>query len=261
MTLPATIDNLDAVPPELRAHYMATEDGRFRLDAEGVEDVAGLKSALEKERAARKALKAELDALAAPADDGLAETGTSGIEIDENDPGEPVRITPTGDTVSGEDVEAEGEASELSEAISEPGSELDPAATSEAAAVLRRQLETRLIEAEATAAIIAAAGVPELLLPVMLPRLGVRELDGAFQVQVLGPVDGDEVPESLAELVDALRRSEIYGRAFAGTGKSGSGAPADSAGGGRTTSLAAGDPLALGRHLRDIAAGRITVEG
>ena len=62
MPLPAYVDDLDALPEAVRAYYVETEDGRWRLDAEGVEDVSGLKSALEKERAERKALKAELAA-------------------------------------------------------------------------------------------------------------------------------------------------------------------------------------------------------
>ena len=62
MPLPAETDSLDAVPEAVRAFYVATDEGRYRLDADGVEDVSGLKSALEKERAARRELKAELDA-------------------------------------------------------------------------------------------------------------------------------------------------------------------------------------------------------
>ncbi|UUX51799.1 hypothetical protein NUH88_08870 [Nisaea acidiphila] len=61
MPLPAVTESLDAVPEAARAFYIETGEGGFRLDAEGVEDVSGLKSALEKERAARKELKAELE--------------------------------------------------------------------------------------------------------------------------------------------------------------------------------------------------------
>jgi len=61
MPLPAETDSLDAIPEAARAFYVETDDGRYRLDADGVEDVAGLKSALEKERTARRELKAALD--------------------------------------------------------------------------------------------------------------------------------------------------------------------------------------------------------
>lgn len=62
MTLPAYATTLDEIPEAARGLYVETGEGGFRLDAEGIEDVSGLKSALEKERTARKALKAELDA-------------------------------------------------------------------------------------------------------------------------------------------------------------------------------------------------------
>lgn len=72
MPLPAESESLDAVPEAARAFYIETGDGRFRLDAEGVEDVSGLKSALEKERAARRDLKAELDRRGKDGSDGEA---------------------------------------------------------------------------------------------------------------------------------------------------------------------------------------------
>lgn len=62
MALKAKVDSLDDVPEE--AHGFYTQDGdKYRLDVEGVElkeDVQGLKSALEKEREARKALEGKL---------------------------------------------------------------------------------------------------------------------------------------------------------------------------------------------------------
>lgn len=45
--LAAVVDSIDAVPENLRDFYVEA-DGKFRLDAEGVEDVSGLKSTLEK---------------------------------------------------------------------------------------------------------------------------------------------------------------------------------------------------------------------
>ena len=138
MTLPATVDRLEDLPEAVREHYVATEDGRFRLDAEGVEDVAGLKSALEKERAARKALKAELaDRDAAPEADG-----------------EPMP----------DDAPAAADAP-AAEAGTDAGAP-DPRLAA---------LEAGLIEAEARAALQAARGVPELLLPVLRERLAVAD--------------------------------------------------------------------------------------
>lgn len=64
MPLPLTADTLDAIPEPLRTAYVE-KDGKFVLDAE-VPDVAGLKSALQKERdradLAEKAAKKAADA-------------------------------------------------------------------------------------------------------------------------------------------------------------------------------------------------------
>ncbi|MFG5778030.1 hypothetical protein ACFIQF_13230 [Comamonas sp. J-3] len=53
MTLKITVDSLDSVPENVRDLYKEV-DGKFRLDLEGYEDPAGLKSALDKERLAAK---------------------------------------------------------------------------------------------------------------------------------------------------------------------------------------------------------------
>ena len=60
MGLKAVIESLDDVAEPLREHYTESDDGTFRLDAEGVEDVSGLKSALKKERDAAKTALSEL---------------------------------------------------------------------------------------------------------------------------------------------------------------------------------------------------------
>lgn len=57
MPLALTVDSLDSVPEPFREHYTEA-DGKFRLNVDGLEDVTGLKTALDKERAsAREAAK------------------------------------------------------------------------------------------------------------------------------------------------------------------------------------------------------------
>lgn len=64
MALKAILDSLDSVPEGLREHYKKDEtSGKYRLDADGVEDVTGLKSALEKERNERKTTSQKLKEL------------------------------------------------------------------------------------------------------------------------------------------------------------------------------------------------------
>jgi hypothetical protein len=49
------VDAIESIPEPIRPLYQQAEGGKFRLRVEGVEDVGGLKSALQKEREARKA--------------------------------------------------------------------------------------------------------------------------------------------------------------------------------------------------------------
>lgn len=57
MSLKAILDNLDGLSDEVKGFYEAGDDGKYRLKVDGLEDSSGLKSALQKERDARKALE------------------------------------------------------------------------------------------------------------------------------------------------------------------------------------------------------------
>ena len=61
MPLKITVDSLDSVPENLRDQYKEV-DGKFRLDLDGYEDPAGLKSALQSEREAAKAANRQVNA-------------------------------------------------------------------------------------------------------------------------------------------------------------------------------------------------------
>lgn len=50
MPLKAVVEKIEEVAEPLREYYVEGGDGKFHLSAEGVEDVSGLKSALQKER-------------------------------------------------------------------------------------------------------------------------------------------------------------------------------------------------------------------
>lgn len=61
MALKAVLDSLDGVPEALHEHYKKDDaSGKYRLEADGVEDVSGLKSALEKERTGHKTMAQQL---------------------------------------------------------------------------------------------------------------------------------------------------------------------------------------------------------
>lgn len=59
MPLAFTVDNLETVPEALRSEY-SEKDGKYVLNVEGLEDTAGLKSALQKERGTRGALEKQV---------------------------------------------------------------------------------------------------------------------------------------------------------------------------------------------------------
>ena len=63
MALKLLLDSLDGVPEAQQALYTKSDDGKFKLDVDGIpppEDTKGLKTALERERDAVKDLKAKL---------------------------------------------------------------------------------------------------------------------------------------------------------------------------------------------------------
>lgn len=98
---------------------------------------------------------------------------------------------------------------------------------------MRTQLEGALIGAAANAAIADNKGSSALLLPTIkgLSRL-VESEDGDLVVRVVGEGGVERLstkagctdPMTIAELVAEMRASEVYARAFDGTGASGSGA-------------------------------------
>ncbi len=59
MALKMVVETLEGIDTAFQSLYTKGEDGKFHLAVEGVEDVSGLKSALQKEREANKELKAK----------------------------------------------------------------------------------------------------------------------------------------------------------------------------------------------------------
>jgi len=105
-------------------------------------------------------------------------------------------------------------------------------------AQLQAALETRLVDAEAVTAIAAAGGVPELLLPHVKRHIKVFEEDGEFVAKVVdakgSPRIGDTkgTPMTIAQLVEEMKATEVFGRAFNASGAGGSGASSNGSSGG-----------------------------
>lgn len=96
--------------------------------------------------------------------------------------------------------------------------------------ILTSLLEHSLIDAEATRAIVAAKGSPELLMPFVKESARVLEEDGKFVVRVFDKTgntrigDANGAPMTIAQLVAEMREDELFGRAFDASGATGGGA-------------------------------------
>lgn len=132
----------------------------------------------------------------------------------------------------------------------------------------KASLRQEKVTSRLTAAIARAKGVPELLLHEMEKTVQVKETDEDFVPFVVDAagnprtkdVKGELLPFSFDDLVEEFKQHPVFSRAFEGTGSSGSGAPAGSAGGGALVGYVDGhDPVALGKAADGIIKGTIKV--
>ena len=106
-------------------------------------------------------------------------------------------------------------------------------------AKMRATIDQRLIAADATREIAALKGAPELLLPHVQKYTKVVEENGEFVARIIdarGEFRSNARGEYLTikDLVAEMRESDVFSRAFDGTGAGGGGAPVKgSAGGGQ----------------------------
>jgi len=250
MALKAVIQKLQDVPEAQRSFYSEGEDGKFHLDAEGIEDVSGLKSALEAERKERRKHERALAAFK----DVDPERYNALLRAEEER--EAVKAKASGDWEKRE-----------AQLIEKHGREIKSKEESLVAA--QRTVERALIDAEAARAIAAAKGSVRLLLPEIKQRVKVlKGQDGEFAIRVvdaegtprIGKVEGGKAaPMTIAELVAELREDAELARAFDGSGASGSGAAKSEGGGGAVRTIPAGDDKAFLANLEKIAKGEVAV--
>lgn len=222
MALKFSVEKLDDVDEAFRPLYVE-KDGKFVLDAEGIpapSDDTGLKTALQKERKAREDLEKQVKK--------WQRLGKSDAEIE----------AMIADAAKAEEEKATkaGEWDKLKAQMNAKHAD-DLRSADEKVSAMKRALERHLVDAQATAAIAAAKGVPDLLLPHVQKHVKVVEENGEFKVVVTDVkgdprVDGKGEPLSISDLVVEMRGSDIFGRAFEGTGSSGSGTPPQNKGGG-----------------------------
>lgn len=248
MSLSLHRENLDGLEAALHPLYKQGDDGKYHLQVEGLEDTAGLKSALQKEREANKKSSDQIKAW-----QGLGKT-----------PEEISELLKAQEDVQKqrEDLERQealkkgeyqkildGEAKKREQMAAKHQAELE--AEKSTALRYRSLLEQNLVDAQATAAIAEAKGVPQLLLPHLKGRVKVVEEDGKFNLQILDAAgnpmvsDAAGTPATFKTLVESFKADPIFGRAFEGSGASGGNAAGNGGrpGAGKTMTRKAFDTL------------------
>lgn len=232
MPIEQIFEKKEDAPEFLQSALLETEDGKFKFQAELPQEVGGLKSALSSERKARSEYEARLKKF----DNVDLEKYQSLIKSEEDAKAQKARAV--GDWEAREfQLKAQLEA-DLQKREVHYSSEITARDTK--ISMMKTALEQSLITAEATAAITAAKGTPELLLPHIMKRVQIVEEDGNFNVRVIDKngqpriADIKGTPFTIRHLVDELKADAVFGRAFEASGAGGSGAYTTNKTGGNT---------------------------
>ena len=209
--LKSNIDNLDGVDEKFHSLY-TEKDGKFVLTGVEIEDVAGLKGSLKKERDANEQLQKDVKALKSGQDE------LKKLKMKQAEDG--------GDFESIKKQMNDAHAEEKSTWESEKSG-------------YKSQLTDLKINNTAMDAISKERGNTELLMPYIKNRTRMND-DGTVQV-----LDGKGQPMvndqgenlGITDLVKELKSDNSFAGAFEGTGHSGGGMPSgDAAGGGKEKS-------------------------
>lgn len=206
MALKLIVEKLDEVPEASRGLYVE-RDGKFHLDVDGLEDTSGLKSALEKERQARKDLDKRLAALK------------------DVDPEEYRRLKDEADAKEREKLEKDADLKRLSDKMTAKEREF-----SEKEAKLLGEIRTMRLDDSLKAAAIAH-GVHKDYLDDFVTVLKARhvKLGDDLKLQVLD-ADGDPSTLTLDDLMKDMKgKKPGY---FEGSSSSGGGSQQHRGGGG-----------------------------
>jgi DNA-binding transcriptional MerR regulator len=208
------VDAIEGIPEPIRPLYQQTEGGKYRLRVEGVEDVSGLKSALQKERTTRK----ELERIAGKWQSLGVDPDEVGKVLTERQAAEQKRLKDSGDFDA------------LMNQVTER-------AAREKAELLKRLEETeraadRAIRDSEISRALTSAGVTkegQRLISLEMERRLRTETDSGTRVMRALTEDGeimlgrDNKPGTAEDLAKELR--ERYPMLFAASGASGGGKP------------------------------------
>ncbi len=222
MAFKLIVKDINTVDEAHRPLYIE-KDGEFHLDVDGVDEhpsVVKLKQQQEAARRSERAMKTQIEKWEkiGKTDEEIAAL----IAAEENN-----KVTA---------LERAGEWDKLKEQMNKKHQEDIKkyegltAAEKENNIKLRGRLERYLVDAKATAAIAAAEGEPELLLPIVKRFMKVTEDPdtGEFSTSIVDDKGGARVngkgdPLTIDELLTEMKSSEKLGRAFKASGSSGGG--------------------------------------
>ena len=216
------VESLDTVPEQFRPLYggEAGEDGKFRLNPAftlTAQSFAKIDQALRAERKAHQDTKGKTVDLSP-----LADWGSNPEEIRNTFSARLEEAVKSGKVDVGK----------IQEGVrNQMKGEVDKA--TQRAQALQSQLYGLMVNQDASSAIRAAGGEPDLLLPIVAQRAKVVETDGRCVVQVFDAAGNIEYgasgePMTIKELVENLKASPTYGRAFSSEAPRGGGKPPSS---------------------------------
>lgn len=223
MPLQAIIDSLEGLDEGLQGEYEATDDGRYQLrvlsgfvPADKVEDVSGLKSALQKEREANRTNSKEVREL---------REKYAGYDLDEL---EALRTEKT--QAEEERAKKAGEFDKLKQQmVDQHHGELRK--KDETIAAKDAALRKYMVDNAAVVECSKLEGNATLLMPHIRAMTDVVESEnGEYEVRVLDAagsarINGEGGFLSIGDLVAEMREQETFRGAFKGSGQSGGGTP------------------------------------
>lgn len=227
MAIKSILDNLEGVEESHKPLYKES-NGKYILDVEPVggyalEDVSGLKNALQSERATRQKEAQRLKAFG----DKDPEAVRAALEELESLKGQ------TGDLDSKAAALAE---SKVKQIVEKHQREL--ATFGETHKTLRSKLETVMVDQNLASAIRGAGGdesTVRVLMPHLKGQVRLREIDGDYVPEVIDPSTGHaRIGDSqgslmnLSQLVGEFKNDPVFSGTFPGSGRSGGGTASSS---------------------------------
>ena len=222
MAFKLIVKDINTIDEAHRPMYVE-RDGEFHLDVDGVDEhpsVVKLKQQQEAARRSERAMKTQIEK--------WEKIGKTDEEIQ--------ALIAAEENNKQTALERAGEWDKLKEQMNKKHQEEQKrwegltAAEKENNTKLRGKLERYLVDAKATAAIAAAEGEPELLLPIVKRFMKVVEDPdtGEFSTSIVDDKGGARVngkgdPLTIDELLAEMKGSEKLGRAFKASGSSGGG--------------------------------------